>query len=500
MSPTACSSAIRVLQRAKEAQLFHQLRFSTGIMMNKSGVRIEKDTFGELEVPNDRYYGAQTVRSTLNFPIGGDTEKMPRPVIKAFGILKKAAAEVNKEFGLDPVIAAAISKAADEVISGKLYDEGHFPLVIWQTGSGTQSNMNTNEVISNRAIEILGGELGSKSPVHPNDHVNKSQSSNDTYPTAMHIAVAVELHQTLIPGLTKLRDALQEKADEFKDIIKIGRTHTQDATPLTLGQEFGGYVQQLTYGLDRIEATLPRVYPLAAGGTAVGTGLNTRIGFAEKVASKVSELTGLPFETAPNKFEALAAHDAMVEVSGALNVVACSINKIANDLRFLASGPRCGLGELSLPENEPGSSIMPGKVNPTQCEAITMVCAQVMGNNVAVTCGGANGHFELNVFKPMMVANVLRSIRLMGDSCNAFVDKCVLGIEANTEQIDKLLHESLMLVTALNPHIGYDKAAQIAKTAHKEGTTLKAMAIKLGHLTEEEFDMWVRPEDMLGPK
>merc|ERR1712029_864632 len=408
-------------------------------------------------------------------------------------------AEVNVEFGLDPVIAGAISQAADEVISGKLYDD-HFPLVIWQTGSGTQSNMNTNEVIANRAIEILGGTLGSKSPVHPNDHVNMSQSSNDTYPTAMHIAVAVEIHNVLIPGIKKLHDALDTKAKEYNDIIKIGRTHTQDATPLTLGQEFSGYVTQLKFSLDRIEATLPRLYMLAAGGTAVGTGLNTRKGFAEKVASKVSEITGLPFVTAPNKFEALAAHDAMVEVSGALNVISCSIMKIANDLRFLASGPRCGLGELSLPENEPGSSIMPGKVNPTQCESIAMVAGQVMGNHVAVTVGGSNGHFELNVFKPMMVPNVLRSIRLLGDGCVAFTSNCVSGITANTDKISKSLQDSLMLVTALNPHIGYDKAAKIAKTAHKNGTTLKQEAIALGYLTEEEFDKWVKPEDMLGPK
>jgi len=465
-----------------------------------AGHRVERDTFGELQVPNEKYYGAQTLRSVMNFPIGDPTsERMPLPVIKAFGVLKKAAASVNQEFGLDPKVAEAICQAADEVISGKLYDD-HFPLVIWQTGSGTQSNMNTNEVIANRAIEILGGELGSKSPVHPNDHVNMSQSSNDTYPTAMHIAVAVELHNVLIPGIKKLHDALDAKAKEFDDIIKIGRTHTQDATPLTLGQEFSGYVTQLKFSLQRIEATLPRLYMLAAGGTAVGTGLNTRKGFAEKVADKVSQITGLPFVTAPNKFEALAAHDAMVEVSGALNVIACSIMKIANDLRFLASGPRCGLGELSLPENEPGSSIMPGKVNPTQCESITMVAAQVMGNHVAVTVGGSNGHFELNVFKPMMVANVLRSIRLLGDGCVAFTDKCVDGIEVNRERVDKLLHESLMLVTALNPHIGYDKAAKIAKTAHKNGTTLKQEAIALGYLTEEQFDQWVRPENMLGPK
>jgi len=472
---------------------------STSASRLDQAYRTEADTFGELKVPVDKYYGAQTLRSVMNFPIGDRaSERMPKPVIKAFGVLKKAAAEVNKDYGLDPVIADAISKAADEVISGELYDD-HFPLVIWQTGSGTQSNMNTNEVISNRAIELLGGELGSKTPVHPNDHVNKSQSSNDTYPTAMHIATAVEIHETLLPGLKKLHDALDAKAKEFDDIIKIGRTHTQDATPLTLGQEFGGYVMQLKLGMERIEATLPRLYLLAAGGTAVGTGLNTRIGFAEKVADKVADLTGLPFVTAPNKFEALACHDAMVEVSGALNVVACSIMKIANDIRFLGSGPRCGLGELSLPENEPGSSIMPGKVNPTQCEAITMVAAQVMGNHVAVTVGGSNGHFELNVFKPMMVANVLRSIRLIGDSCVAFTDNCVVGIEANREHIDKLMNESLMLVTALNPHIGYDKAAKIAKTAHKNGTTLKQEALNLGYLTEEQFKDWVKPEKMLGP-
>jgi len=493
--------------RGAIAQQNSKLRLNLGSTRNlktmsalMSGHRIERDTFGELQVPNEKYYGAQTLRSVMNFPIGDTrSERMPLPVIKAFGVLKKAAAEVNQEFGLDATIAGAISQAADEVISGKLYDD-HFPLVIWQTGSGTQSNMNTNEVIANRAIEILGGTLGSKTPVHPNDHVNMSQSSNDTYPTAMHIAVALEIHSVLIPGIKKLHDALDAKAKEYNDIIKIGRTHTQDATPLTLGQEFSGYVTQLKFSLDRIEATLPRLYMLAAGGTAVGTGLNTRKGFAEKVAAKVSDITGLPFETAPNKFEALAAHDAMVEVSGALNVIACSIMKIANDLRFLASGPRCGLGELSLPENEPGSSIMPGKVNPTQCESITMVAAQVMGNHVAVTVGGSNGHFELNVFKPMMVANVLRSIRLLGDGCVAFTDKCVDGITVNRERVDKLLYESLMLVTALNPHIGYDKAAKIAKTAHKNGTTLKEEAISLGYLTEEQFNEWVRPENMLGPK
>lgn len=467
--------------------------------MNQQKVRKESDTFGELEVPADKYYGAQTVRSTMNFPIGGTTERMPEAVIKAMGLLKKAAALVNKDYGLDPKIADAIAKAANEVISGQLYEE-HFPLVIWQTGSGTQTNMNTNEVISNRAIEILGGQLGSKTPVHPNDHVNKSQSSNDTFPTAMHIAVAVEINSSLLPSLQLLHDALQKKSVEFDKIIKIGRTHTQDATPLTLGQEFSGYVQQIAFGIERVKDTLPRLYNLAIGGTAVGTGLNTRIGFAEKCASKISELTNLPFKSAPNKFEALAAHDSLVEVSGALNTIAVSLMKIANDIRFLASGPRCGFGELSLPENEPGSSIMPGKVNPTQCEAITMVAAQVIGNHVAVTVGGSNGHFELNVFKPVMVANVLRSIRLISDSSKAFTDKCVVGIEANKDRIDKLLHESLMLVTALNPHIGYDKAAKIAKTAHKEGTTLKESALKLGYLTSDEFDKWVRPEDMLGPK
>lgn len=495
--------AVRILSSTSKGNLkFHnilrrQISMTTPAL---AGHRIEADTFGELQVPNEKYYGAQTLRSVMNFPIGDRTaERMPLSVIKAFGVLKKASAIVNKEFGLDPKISEAICQAADQVIDGSLYDD-HFPLVIWQTGSGTQSNMNTNEVIANRAIEIMGGELGSKTPVHPNDHVNKSQSSNDTYPTAMHIAVAVDIHKILIPSLKTLRDAIDEKAQEYKDIIKIGRTHTQDATPLTLGQEFSAYVTQLEYGIDRINATLPRLYMLASGGTAVGTGLNTRIGFAEKVASEVSNITGLPFVTAPNKFEALAAHDAMVEVSGALNVIACSIMKIANDLRFLASGPRCGLGELSLPENEPGSSIMPGKVNPTQCEAITMVAAQVMGNHVAVTIGGSNGHFELNVFKPMMVANVLRSIRLLGDASVAFTDKCVVGIEVNRDRVEKLLHESLMLVTALNPHIGYDAAAKIAKTAHKNGTTLKDEAIGLGYLTEEQFKEWVRPEDMLGPK
>ncbi|XP_059062957.1 fumarate hydratase, mitochondrial-like isoform X1 [Achroia grisella] len=462
--------------------------------------RKERDTFGELDVPDDKLYGAQTVRSVLNFPIGGIEERMPYPVIVAFGILKKAAAKVNVEYGLDKKIAEAIIQACEDVISGKLYREGHFPLVIWQTGSGTQSNMNTNEVISNRAIQILGGKLGSKDPVHPNDHVNKSQSSNDTYPTAMHIAVALELRDRLMPGLVALRDTLLAKSKAFDKIIKIGRTHLMDAVPLTLGQEFSAYATQLTYGIERVCSTLPRLHYLALGGTAVGTGLNTRPGFAEKCAAEIASLTGIPFETAPNKFEALACHDAMVEVSGALNTVAVSLMKIANDIRLLASGPRCGLAELLLPENEPGSSIMPGKVNPTQCESLTMVAAQVMGNHVACTVGGSNGHFELNVFKPMIVANVLRSIRLIGDGCQAFNKNCAQGIKANEAQISKIMRESLMLVTALNPHIGYDKAALIAKTAHKEGGTLKDTAIKLGILTAEQFDEWVRPEEMLGPK
>jgi len=461
-------------------------------------VRVESDTMGTIEVPSNKYYGAQTARSIMNFPIGDESERMPTAVVKAFGVLKKAAAEVNTEFGLDANVAEHISKACDEVIDGSLMD--HFPLVVWQTGSGTQSNMNVNEVISNRANEMLGSPLGTKSPVHPNDHVNKSQSSNDTFPTAMHIASATMVTEVLLPGLKKLHQALAAKSEDFKDIVKIGRTHTQDATPLTLGQEFSGYAKQIEYGIARIEGSLPRVYELAIGGTAVGTGLNTRIGFAEKMCERISALTSLPFVTAPNKFEGLAAHDAMVELSGSMNVVACSVMKIANDIRFLGSGPRCGLGELLLPENEPGSSIMPGKVNPTQCEAITMVAAQVMGNHVAVTVGGSNGHFELNVFKPMMVRNVLQSARLLGDAASAFTDNCVDGIIANRERIDKLLHESLMLVTALNQHIGYDAAAKIAKTAHKNGSTLKATAIELGYLTAEQFDAWVKPEDMLGPK
>lgn len=491
----------QLLQRSslRGVQQLNKTRWINTSVMACQDYRIETDTFGELKVPADKYYGAQTMRSQINFPIGGSTERMPKPVVQAMGILKKAAAEVNKEFGLDPKVSDAISKAADDVISGKLYDD-HFPLVIWQTGSGTQSNMNVNEVISNRAIELMGGKLGSKEPVHPNDHVNKSQSSNDTFPTAIHISVALQLNNNLKPAIKILHDALKAKSEEFNSIIKIGRTHTMDAVPLTLGQEFSGYTQQMAYALDRIDSCLPRVYELALGGTAVGTGLNTRIGFAEKCAAKIAQLTGLPFVTAPNKFEALAARDAMVEVHGILNTIAVSLMKIANDIRFLGSGPRCGLGELMLPENEPGSSIMPGKVNPTQCESMTMVAAQVMGNQVAVTIGGSNGHFELNVFKPLVVSNVLRSIRLLSDGSRTFTANCVQGIEANTDRINKIMNESLMLVTALNPHIGYDKAAKIAKTAHKNGTTLKEEAIKFGYLTEEQFNQWVRPQDMLGPK
>ncbi|KAF9931473.1 fumarase fum1 [Linnemannia zychae] len=459
--------------------------------------REEADTFGILQVPADRYWGAQTQRSLQNFDIGGVTERMPEPLIKAFGILKRAAAHVNMTYGLDPKIGNAIISASNEVIEGKLLD--HFPLVIWQTGSGTQTNMNVNEVISNRAIELLGGELGSKKPVHPNDHVNMSQSSNDTFPTAMHVAAAMEINQRLIPAIALLRDALQSKSEEFMSIIKIGRTHLQDATPLTLGQEFSGYVQQLTYALARVQATLPRLYNLAQGGTAVGTGLNTREGFDVKVAEAIAEITKLPFQTAPNKFEALAAHDAIVESHGSLNVLAVSLMKIANDIRFLGSGPRCGLGELNLPENEPGSSIMPGKVNPTQCEAMTMVCAQVMGNNTTISVAGSNGHFELNVFKPVMIKNMIQSIRLLSDACISFTKNCVVGIEANEKRINTIMNESLMLVTALNPYIGYDNAAKCAKKAHKEGTTLKDAAMSLGYLNETQFKEWVRPEAMLGP-
>ncbi|KAJ3151536.1 hypothetical protein HDU89_001979 [Geranomyces variabilis] len=460
--------------------------------------RVEKDTMGELRVPTDKYWGAQTQRSLMNFDIGGEAERMPYPVIKAFAIIKKAAAKVNVKSGLDAKVADAIVQAADEVIAGKHKD--NFPLVVWQTGSGTQTNMNVNEVLSNRAIEILGGELGSKKPVHPNDHVNNGQSSNDTFPTAMHVSAVMEINERLIPALEKLHGALAQKSKQFSKLVKIGRTHLQDATPLTLGQEFSGYETQVAYGIERVKATLPRLFNLAQGGTAVGTGINTRIGFAEKIAAQIAEDTGMPFKTAPNKFEALAAHDAIVEASGALNTIAASLNKIANDVRLLGSGPRCGLGEIRLPENEPGSSIMPGKVNPTQCEAMTMVCAQVMGNNVAITVAGAQGHFELNVFKPVMIRNLLHSIRILADACTSFTDKCVVDIQANEERIAAILKESLMLVTALNSKLGYDNAAAAAKKAHKEGTTLKQATVSLGLLTEEEFDRYVRPEEMISPK
>ena len=459
--------------------------------------RSETDSFGAIEVESNKYWGAQTQRSLQNFKIGGET--MPKPLIRAFGILKSAAATVNMNLGvLDKTIGENIVKAAKEVTDGKLND--HFPLVVWQTGSGTQTNMNVNEVISNRAIEIMGGEIGSKKPVHPNDHVNMGQSSNDSFPTAMHIAAAYEIVNNLVPALKHLHKALADKQNEFKDIIKIGRTHLQDATPLTLGQEFSGYSTQIANGIKRIEAVLPNLYQLAQGGTAVGTGLNAKKGFAEGFAAEVAKITSLPFITAPNKFEALATHDTMVETSGALNTIAVSLMKIANDIRLLGSGPRCGFGELSLPENEPGSSIMPGKVNPTQSEAMTMVAAQVMGNNVTVTIGGSNGHFELNVFKPVIIYNVLQSIKLIADACVSFTDNCVVGIIANTDRITKLMNESLMLVTSLNPHIGYDNAAKIAKKAHKEGTSLKEAGIVLGLLTSEQFDSWVKPEDMVGEK
>ena len=459
--------------------------------------RTETDSFGPLKVPADKYYGAQTARSLINFPIGNET--MPVSVIRALGIIKRSAALANKKAdNLDAKTCKAIVKAASEVAEGKLND--HFPLSIWQTGSGTQSNMNSNEVISNRAIEILGGEIGSKDPVHPNDHVNRSQSSNDTFPTAMHIAAAEEIHHSLLPALTYLRNALNDKAQEFKKIIKIGRTHTQDATPLTLGQEFSGYVAQMDNGIKRVERGLKELYPLAQGGTAVGTGLNAKPSFAKDFAQEVASYTKLPFKTAPNKFEALAAHDAFVSAHGALNTVAASLMKIANDIRFLGSGPRSGLGELSLPENEPGSSIMPGKVNPTQCEAITMVCTQVMGNNATMTIAGSQGHFELNVFKPVMVYNMMQSISLLTDACTSFTDKCVVGIKANEDNIAELLGRSLMLVTALAPTIGYDNATKVAKTAHKRGTTLREEAVRLGFVTEKEFDKVVRPELMIKPR
>lgn len=459
-------------------------------------VRTESDSFGALEIPADKYYGAQTARSLINFPIGGET--MPLPLVHALGVIKQAAARVNRDQGkLAPDIADAIDRAAVEVASGRFDD--NFPLVVWQTGSGTQSNMNANEVISNRAIEILGGEIGTKTPVHPNDHCNMSQSSNDTFPTAMHIAASREIHHRLLPALQHLHSALAAKSSQWQEIVKIGRTHTQDATPLTLGQEFGGYAAQLEMGIRRVTEASDGLYDLAQGGTAVGTGLNTRTGFAEDFAAEVATITGLPFRTAPNKFEALAAHDAYVYAHGALNTVAASLFKIANDIRLLGSGPRSGLGELSLPENEPGSSIMPGKVNPTQCEAMTMVCTQVFGNQTTISVAGSQGHFELNVYKPVMAYNMLQSIRLLADACVSFTDRCVTGITANEDNIKELMERSLMLVTALAPAIGYDKATEIAKTAHKNGTSLREEALKLGHVTEEEFDRLVRPEKMIGP-
>ena len=458
--------------------------------------RIEQDTMGEMRVPADKYYGCQTARSLVNFPIG--SERMPLEVIHALGVVKKAAALTNRDLDLlAEDLCDAICRAADEAISGEL-DE-HFPLVVWQTGSGTQTNMNVNEVVANRANLLLGGELGAKSPVHPNDHVNMSQSSNDVFPAAMSIAAAKSIHDRLLPALRALGDALAAKSEGFKDIIKVGRTHLMDATPLTLGQEFSGYTQQIANGIERVEQTLPKLQELALGGTAVGTGLNTKKGFAEAVAAKVAELTGLPFTSAPNKFESLAAHDAQVMTSGALKTVACSLVKIANDVRWLASGPRCGVGEIAIPANEPGSSIMPGKVNPTQCEAVTMVCAQVIGNDTTVAMAGASGNFELNVLKPVIVYNVLQSIRLLSDAAASFTERCVAGIEPNRERIEAHVRNTLMLVTALNRKIGYDNAARVAKAAHANGTALREEAINLGLLTGEEFDAVVDPAKMIGP-
>jgi fumarate hydratase class II len=463
----------------------------------KSDVRLEKDTFGEIAVPNAKLWGAQTQRSLQNFKIS--SEKQSPELITALAIVKRAAAEVNLDLKvLDAAKARAIIEAADEIIDGKHPDE--FPLAVWQTGSGTQTNMNLNEVIANRASELMGGQRGEERLVHPNDDVNRGQSSNDVFPTAMHIAAAYAIVKHLVPSLKTLRDTLDKKAKAFEHIVKIGRTHLQDATPLTLGQEFSGYVAQIDQGIRHVEATLPHLYQLAQGGTAVGTGLNAHPEFAVKVAGAIAKLTGLPFETAPNKFEVMAAADALVAAHGALKTVAAGMMKIANDIRWLASGPRCGLGELSIPENEPGSSIMPGKVNPTQSEAVTMLCCQVFGNDVAVNFGGASGNFELNVFRPMIAHNVLQSVRLLADGAQSFNDNCAVGIEPNGKRIESLLNESLMLVTALNPHIGYDKAAKIAKKAHKEGTTLKESALALGFVTEQQFDEWVKPEEMVGKR
>lgn len=466
-------------------------------MNSKSATRTESDSMGEIEVPADAYWGAQTQRSRQNFRIGG--ERMPAAVIRALGVQKLAAARANMKIGLlDDEIGEAICDAAQKVADGKMMDQ--FPLVVWQTGSGTQSNMNANEVIAGLANEALAGERGGKSPVHPNDHCNMSQSSNDTFPTVMHIAAVDVIEGETIPALERLHGALDEKAEAFDDIVKNGRTHLMDATPLTLGQEFSGYATQAAYGVERLRGVLPRLYKLAQGGTAVGTGLNTREGFAETFAREVATQTGYPFETAENKFEAMAAHDAVVEASGALNVIAASLMKIANDIRLMGSGPRGGIGELLLPANEPGSSIMPGKVNPTQAEALTMVCAQVMGNHVAITVAGSNGHFELNVFKPVMIYNLLQSATLIGDACDSFREHCVEGIEANRERIAELMNRSLMLVTALNPHIGYDNAAKVAKKAYAEDKTLKEAAVELGLVTTDQFDEWVNPKDMIGPK
>jgi fumarate hydratase class II len=459
--------------------------------------RIESDSMGTIEVPANAYYGAQTARSKMNFPIGD--ERMPREIVRAFGILKKAAALTNEELGdLDPKIAGLIVRAADEVIDGKLDD--HFPLVVWQTGSGTQSNMNVNEVISNRAIELAGGELGSKKPVHPNDHVNRSQSSNDTFPAAMHIAAVIAIEDHLLPRVKQLRDTLAKKSDEFTSIVKIGRTHLQDATPLTLGQEMSGWVAQLDHAVKQIRATMPQLYEIALGGTAVGTGLNTRPSYAANVASKIAQVTGKPFVTGPNKYAIMAGHDAFVGMSGALKQLAAACMKIANDVRWLASGPRCGIGEILIPENEPGSSIMPGKVNPTQCEAMTMVVAQVFGNDAAIGFAASQGNFELNVFKPVIAHNLLQASRLLGDACASFEERCAVGIEPDRPVIERHVQNSLMLVTALNPKIGYDNAAKVAKHAHKHGTTLRQAAIDLELLSGEEFDAAVRPEEMVGPE